>query len=199
MGSRPRGGRPAAPAGPRAARMGRAGMMAARASRRTNSSTTQAGPGGADPADHRAEPVARLSARARSRRRTGRTPGDLDPVGERRRGDLAEHRQQHPPLVNRGETADRHHGGPVPAVVPAAPPAHAPGRRSSRVNEEGQRHRHTIRTAPKRQDQATTTGPGQPALAPRQDNQGEGQVRYGVADHEPDQRARAAGRAGPAR
>ena len=89
----------------------------------------RAGSGGADPAQQRAEPVRQVVGPLGE---VGRgLPGDqpdLHPVGVPGGGDLAQHGQDDPALIQRGQVGDGHHPGPAAPVDTRPATCPAPGR-----------------------------------------------------------------------
>ena len=144
-----------------------------------------AGPGGADPAQHRAEPVRQV---LRPLRDIGRgLPGDepdLDPVGVAGGGDRAQDGQQDPALIQRGYSGDGHHPGPPAPVAPPGPPL-APRRAADAAGKGGRPEE-----PPGRQDHGDPgrqRGQAEPAgIDPRERQHGQdaggGRVPDGQAD-----------------
>ena len=144
-----------------------------------------AGPGGADPAQHRAEPVRQvLRPSGEVGDRLAGDDGDLYPVGEPGRGHLAEHGHQQLSAVDRGQAGDGQHGQPVALIIATAPLA--PGR----VGEEpGERHRPEPPPGGQQRgrggDEDNRAGP--PSQAPRPAQHGGGQVQQRMPGQELDQ------------
>ena len=198
MACRPRAARPAAPAGP--LRPGSAARASARRARR-------GGPVPAPP--RRARRCGRGTGARGSRARgllgpvgeVGRgLPGhqaDGHPVGAPGRRDLAEHRDQDPAPVGRGEPGDRQDAPASAAGRTTTATGCAPGRDTSRANQAGRQRRSPTSavTAPP----ASPARPGQPAAQPGQRQQSRGQIELTDAGPGTGPPATEAGRAGRAR
>ena len=87
---------------------------------------------------------------------------DLDPVDVAGGGDLAEHRQDDPALIPRGQPGDRHHRRP-PAPVPPRPPLAAGRDATQRANDTGHSTRQHTSTSTAQTARRVT--PSQPVSA----------------------------------
>ena len=145
-----------------------------------------AGPGSADPADHRAEPVRQVLGPV------GEVGGglagdqpDRHPVGVPGRGDLAEHRDQHLAAVDTDQPGDGQHRQPVPLVVPAPPLA--PGRGADEPGERGGPAAPPGNEQRRSRVAVRVTGPGHPARLQANASDGERQVQHRMPGQELDQ------------
>ena len=150
------------------------------------------GPGGADPAQQGAEPVRQV---VRVVGEVGRgLPGDqpdVYPVGVPGGGDLAEHGQQDPALIPRGDPGDGHDPGPAAPVAPGPP--RAPGRAADPAGE-----RDRPEPPPGRQDHddgqaARATRVTQPRLTQVSASSGQDAGGQRVPGDQPDQPAQQPG------